>query len=82
MASDSKVINTKLEKNLLFKYEQIKERLGIQNDAEVMRFLIAHYFNEEFGDIIDKTQKDYEKSLPYIKEFMDKYGEEWKRLGE
>ena len=82
MSSNTKVINTKIEKNLLYKYEQIKEKIGIQNDAEVIRFLIANFYNESFNDARDSAQKDYEKALPYINKFMEKYGEEWKRLGE
>ena len=82
MAAEAKIINTKLEKNLVFKYEQIKERLGIQNDAEVIRFLVAHYFNNNFQGIGEKAQTDYENALPYINKFMDKYGKEWNALGE
>jgi hypothetical protein len=82
MVADSKVINTKLEKNLLFRYEQIKERLGIQNDAEVVRFLVAHYYNNSFKDVGENAQTDYEKALPYINKFMNRYEKEWKNLGE
>ena len=82
MTSETKIINTKLEPHLLFKYEQIKERLGIQNDAEVIRFLIADYFTRSFSNETNRAQQDYDKALPAISKFMNRYGEEWERLGE
>lgn len=82
MTSDLKLINTKLDAHLQFKFDLIKERIGIQNDAEVLRFLIAKYYVDHFEKNNQQTQRDYEKALPFIRDVMDSYGEEWKNLGE
>ena len=82
MTQENKIINAKLDKNLQFKFEIIKENLGIQNDAEVLRFLISTYFSAKFEERQKAAQNEYEKALPFIKEFMEKYGDEWHALGE
>ena len=81
MATSHKIINTKLDANLLFKYEHIKENLGIQNDAEVIRYLIAQFFHANFNEEQKQAHKDFDTALPMINEFMARYGEEWKKLG-
>ncbi len=42
----SKIIHTELKENIAKRFEIIKETLGIQNDAEVIRVLIQYYYGE------------------------------------
>ena len=41
-----KVVHTELKGNLSTRFDIIKSALGIQNDAEVIRFLIQNYYRE------------------------------------
>jgi len=82
MSSNPKTIHATLDHFLKIKFDRIKEYLGIQNDAEVMRAIIAETYRQKFIKEIDNAQKDVEKALPFIDTFMEKYGKEWKDLGE
>jgi len=78
----SKIIHTELKDALSERFEIIKVNLGIQNDAEVIRYLIQKYYNDnlEERDLIARTE--YENDRSKIDKFMNKYGEEWRKLGE
>jgi len=78
----SKVLHAELKGNLSKRFEIIKSTIGIQNDAEVIRFLIQKYYREhlEKKEISAKEELEADKAL--IKKFMSKYGNEWRKLGE
>ena len=46
MTEISKKIHVELKGILSTRFEMIKSSLGIQNDAEVIRFLIQYYFHK------------------------------------
>ena len=50
MTQSSIKIHTKLNGVLSTRFEIIKSSLGIQNDAEVIRFLIQYYFRKNFKE--------------------------------
>lgn len=77
-----KKIHTELKGILTNRFELIKASLGIQNDAEVVRFLIQYYYQQRFQDSKTKAKEEVDADRFLIKEFMDKYGEEWRKLGE
>jgi len=56
--------------------------LGIQNDAEVVRYLIQNYFKEYLEGQKMVAREELEEDQEIIKKFMEKYGEEWRKLGE
>ena len=39
-------IKLKLEGDLLKRYNEIKRRLGLEHDSEVVRWMISHYHEE------------------------------------
>jgi len=82
MSGNSKTIHATLDHFLSVKFDRVKQYLGIQNDAEVIRVLITEIYRQKFIKEIDYAQKDMEKALPFIDSFMEKYGKEWKNLGE
>ena len=78
----SKIVHTELKGNISKRFEIIKLILGIQNDAEVIRFLIQYYYRENLeGDKLLK-RVELERDKDIIDEYMKKYGEQWRRLGE
>jgi len=77
-----KILHTELKGILTSRFEIIKTTLGIQNDAEVVRFLIQNYFLEHLVGEQKVALKDLEEDRELIKKFMEKYGEEWRKLGE
>jgi hypothetical protein len=77
-----KIIHTELKDSLSERFDIIKANLGIQNDAEVIRFLIQKYYNDNLNEMEIIAQKEYEKDRTKIDKFMNKYGEEWQKLGE
>ena len=77
-----KILHTELKGNLSQRFEIIKSVLGIQNDAEVVRFLIQHYFRENLERNQINAREEIEKDKDIIDRFMEKYGEEWRKLGE
>jgi len=78
----SKVVHTELKENLSKRFDIIKSTLGIQNDAEVIRFLIQQYFREHIEELETSAKKELENDGAIIKKFMAKYGKEWRKLGE
>jgi hypothetical protein len=80
--AESKEIQTKLKGILSKRFELIKTELGIDDDAEVFRFLIQYYYREELEAIDKETQAEIKQDKKLVKKFMDEYGEEWEKLGE
>jgi hypothetical protein len=78
----SKIVHTELKGILTNRFEIIKSSLGIQNDAEVVRYLIQNYYREKLEPIDNSARKEVEKDQEIIKSFMEKYGPEWRKLGE
>ena len=77
-----KVLHTELKGNLSTRFNIIKSALGIQNDAEVVRYLIQNYFKEYLEVQRIVAREGLEEDREIIKKFMKKYGEEWRKLGE
>ena len=77
-----KILHTELKGNLSTRFDIIKSALGIQNDAEVVRYLIQNYFKEFLEGKRIVARDDLEEDREIIKKFMKKYGEEWRKLGE
>lgn len=77
-----KVLHTELKGNLSTRFNIIKSALGIQNDAEVVRYLIQNYFKEYLEEQRIVAREGLEEDREIIKKFMKKYGEEWRKLGE
>lgn len=77
-----KILHTELKGNLSTRFNIIKSALGIQNDAEVVRYLIQNYFREYLEVQRIEAREGLEKDREMIKKFMKKYGEEWRKLGE
>ena len=78
----AKIVHTELKGKVSTRFEIIKSILGIQNDAEVIRFLIQQYFRDYLEGCEVSAQKELEKDRVIVKEFMQKYGDEWHKLGE
>jgi len=78
----SKVVHTELKGKIAGRFEIIKSMIGIQNDAEVVRFLIQQYYREnlEARELAARNELEQDKGI--IKKFMKKYGDEWRKLGE
>ncbi len=77
-----KVLHIELKGNLSTRFNIIKSSLGIQNDAEVIRYLIQNYFNEYLEEQSIVAKESLEEDREIIKKFMKEYGEEWRKLGE
>jgi CHAD domain-containing protein len=77
-----KILHTELKGNLSTRFDIIKSALGIQNDAEVVRYLIQNYFKESLEGQKMMAREQLEEDREIIKKFMKKYGEEWRNLGE
>ena len=82
-----KVVHTEFDALNASRFDLIKANLGLKNDGEVIRFLISYYFNQNIKAEHDlqreKAKKEYEEEIaPMLSDFMDKYGDQWKRLGE
>ena len=82
-----KVVHTELDSPIASRFDQIKSHLGLKNDGEVIRFLISDYFNRKFKQEYERkksqAKKEYDSEIgPMLTEFMDKYGDQWRRLGE
>jgi len=76
------VVHTELKENLSSRFEIIKSAIGIQNDAEVVRFLIQNYYREHLEGEKKIALEELEEDRKIIKKFMQKYGDEWRKLGE
>jgi len=77
-----KIVHTELKGNVSSRFNIIKSALGIQNDAEVIRFLIQNYYREHLEGIKKLAKEELEEDRKLIKKFMKQYGEEWRKLGE
>jgi len=77
-----KVLHAELRGNLSTRFNIIKSVLGIQNDAEVVRFLIQNYYKEYLESEKIAAREEIERDRDIVKQFMEKYGEEWRKLGE
>ena len=77
-----KILHTELKGVLSYRFEFVKNALGIQNDSEVVRFLIQNYYKEHLEGEMKKASEELENDKKLIKKFMEKYGEEWRKLGE
>jgi len=77
-----KVVHTELKGNLSTRFNIIKSSLGIQNDAEVIRYLIQNYFKEFLESEKKGAIEELERDREIVKTFMEKYSEEWRKLGE
>lgn len=77
-----KIVHTELKGNVSSRFDIIKSALGIQNDAEVIRFLIQNYYREHLEGIKKLAKDELEEDRKLIKKFMKQYGEEWRKLGE
>lgn len=77
-----KILHAELKGILTSRFEIIKSTLGIQNDAEVVRFLIQNYYIDHLEGEEKIALKELEEDREIIKKFMEKYGEEWRKLGE
>jgi len=79
-----KKVHAELNDLLSNRFCTIKSFLGIQNDAEVLRFLIQHYFKEKFD-----TSESYfikgtnpKEDIKAINSFFERYGKAFRELGE
>lgn len=82
MVDITKKIHTELKGLLSTRFEIIKSSLGIQNDAEVIRYLIQYYYRKKYEEreqnIKGKSPKEDKEMIDKI---MEKYREAIKRLG-
>jgi hypothetical protein len=77
-----KIVHTELKGVLSSRFDIIKSTLGIQNDAEVVRFLVQNYYKEHLEGEKRLALEELVEDRTIVKKFMEKYGEEWKKLGE
>ena len=78
----SKIIRIELKGWIFKRFEIIKSRIGIQNDAEVIQYLIQQYYQEYLETFETSEKEELKKDKAIIKKFIDKYGDEWRKLGE
>ncbi|MCF2139227.1 MAG: hypothetical protein K9W44_04155 [Candidatus Lokiarchaeota archaeon] len=82
-----KVIHTELDLVIAYRFDLIKSQLGLKNDGEVIRFLISDFFNRKIKREYERNKilakKEYDNEIgSMLTEFIDKYGDQWRRLGE
>lgn len=82
-----KIVHTEFDTLNATRFDLIKENLGLKNDGEVIRFLISNYFNQnikaKYDSQWEKAKKEYDEDIaPMLSDFMAKYGDQWRRLGE
>lgn len=77
-----KIVHAELKGMLSSRFDIIKSTLGIQNDAEVVRFLVQNYYKEHLEGEKKFALEELVEDRTIVKKFMDKYGEEWQKLGE
>jgi len=83
----SKVVHTELDDKIALRFDLIKSHLGLKNDGEVIRFLISNFYSDKIEERYSikrqEAKKEYEKEIkPMLEDFMEKYGDQWRRLGE
>ena len=84
----TKKIHTDLKEPLSNRFDIIKSSLGIQNDAEVIRYLIQYYYQKKFE--IKQVSRKREIQLggsstdhkAIIDGIYERLGDAFKRLGE
>lgn len=86
-ANTSKVVHTEFDCLIAHRFDLIKSMLGLKSDGEVVRFLVSDYYNihlkEKQNQLHEKAKVEYETEIePMLKDFMAKYGDQWRRLGE
>ena len=84
---EKKIVHTELDEIVAWRFNLVKSSLGLKSDGEVIRYLITNYYTKNFKEKINKkkqrAQREYEKDIkPILKDFMSKYSDQWKRLGE
>jgi len=57
MNNNLKTIHATLDHILTAKFERVKEYLGIQNDAEVIRIIITKFYRQKFIKEIENAQE-------------------------
>jgi len=77
-----KIVHTELKGMVSSRFDIIKSALGIQNDAEVVRFLVQNYYKEHLEGKKKLAIDELVEDRKIVKKFMEKYGEEWQKLGE
>jgi len=50
--------------------------------SKIIRFLKPHYFRYHLEEPQMLAKKELEQDKAIIKKFMEKFGDEWRRLGE
>ena len=83
----AKVVHTEFDQLLAYRFDLIKSTLGLKSDGEVIRYLVSNYYNSYIKKEADKrrenAKKEYDLEIePMLKDFMAKYGDQWRRLGE
>lgn len=88
-AEKIKKVHAELKDLLSNRFNIIKSSLGIQNDAEVIRFLIQYYYHKKFElkDILKVKDffikgTDPKEDREVINKFFERYGEAFRKLGE
>lgn len=77
-----KILHGELKGILSSRFDIIKSALGVQNDAEVVRFLIQNYYKEHLEGAKKIAFEEVQRDREITKRFLEKYGEEWRKLGE
>jgi len=83
MTESTKKIHAELKGLLFTRYDIIKSSLGIQDDAEVIRYLIQYFYRKKFEEketIFRAQSPKDDKGI--IDKIIEKYGEAIKKLGE
>ena len=77
-----KIIHTELKGMVSSRFDIIKSALGIQSDAEVVRFLVQNYYKEHLEGKKKLAIEELVEDRKIVKKFIEKFGEEWQKLGE
>ncbi|MGV9174214.1 MAG: hypothetical protein ACOC44_14080 [Promethearchaeia archaeon] len=82
MSKDQKEIRIKLSGLLLERFNWIKSSLGIRQETEIFRFLVHHYYHENFSDaeLESAKKKTARKGRGLIDQVMDKYRDGMKKV--
>ncbi|MHA1793469.1 MAG: hypothetical protein ACTSVI_12535 [Promethearchaeota archaeon] len=81
-SNKKKTVHAELKGLIASRFDIIKSDIGIQNDAEVIRFLIQNYYKNILTKEKIKAIKEVERDKEIIDRFMEKHGKEWNQLGE
>ena len=80
--SNTKKFKVELKETLSKQFETIKSSIKVENDIEVVRFLIRKYYQENFEARNLTLKEELKRDKTLIDKFMEKYGDEWRQLGE